>query len=455
MNNRKGNLMMHELRESDSPIVPEKPANKADVKMPVAELAEERGLAKGNALKHSKVRTQGRVALSEKLLRIRQASKKKGGQLTALYHHIYSTETLEAAFYSLKRKAAPGKDRVTWKEYEQNLACNLAVLSNRLKVGTYRPEPVERCYISKRDGRKRPIGIPVIEDKIVQKAAVLVLNQVYEEEFKNFSYGFRPERSQHNALDALNVALEKRQINWILDCDIQGFFDHLSHEWLIQFIRHRISDKRIIRLIKGWLQAGVLKEGDLQCTEEGTPQGGSISPLLANIYLHYVLDLWEIWWRKHRARGEVIIVRFADDFVVGFQYNRDAKRFWKELRIRLQKFSLNLNEQKTRLVHFGRYAKRDRAKYGKGRPETFEFLGFTHICSTSRYGHFLVIRKTSAKRMRLKLKELKQELRKRLLCCTGNRRQSTGCREMAKIRSFRPLPLFWCTLQLGETSCFL
>jgi RNA-directed DNA polymerase len=414
MENRKEKAMMYGLRESDSPIVPEKLPNKEDGKPSSAEGVEGRGLAKRNAKKHPKDRTQRRVALPEKLQRIRQASKKKGDPLTALLHHVYSTETLKEAFYSLKHKSAPGVDKVTWYAYQENLEANLTNLSERLKVGTYRPEPVERHYIPKADGRKRPIGIPVLEDKIAQKAMVLVLNQVYEEEFKNFSYGFRPGRSQHDALDALNVALEKRKINWILDCDIQGFFDHLSHAWLIRFIQHRISDKRIIRLINRWLRAGVLEEGKWLSTEEGTPQGGSISPLLANIYLHYVLDLWIAWWRKHTAQGEVIIVRYADDFVVGFQYNRDAKRFWKELRIRLQKFNLNLNEKKTRLIHFGRYAKRDRAKYGKGRPETFEFLGFTHICGRSLYGNFLVIRQTSAKRMRLKLNELKQLLRYRL-----------------------------------------
>lgn len=414
MNNRKGNLMMHEFRESDSPIVPKKQPNKTVLQRTVAEAAEERGLAKRNANKDSKVRTQSRVALPESLLRIRQTSKEKGDKFNALFHHVYSAETLKVAFFSLKRKSSAGVDQVTWHEYKEHLDANLDDLSHRLKLGTYRPEPVNRRYIPKSDGRLRPIGIPVLEDKIVQKAAVLVLNQVYEEIFKNFSYGFRPGRSQHDALDAVAVGLEKRKINWILDCDIQGFFDHLSHQWLLRFIGHRVSDKRIIRLIKDWLKAGILDEGNYHSTEEGTPQGGSISPLLANIYLHYVLDLWVTRQRKHDTKGQVIVVRYADDFIIGFQYNRDAKRFWQLLSSRLNQFGLSLNETKTRLVHFGKYATRDRAKKGMGRPETFEFLGFTHICSTSPIGRFMVIRQTNAKRMRRKLKEIKQQLRYRL-----------------------------------------
>ena len=414
MNNRKGNLIMHEFRESDSPIVLKKQPNKTDIHQTVAEAVEGRGLAKRNAEKFPKVRTQRRVALPVKLLRIRQAKRQKGEKFNALYHHVYSTENLKTAFYSLRRKTAPGKDQITWKKYEENLGNNLKRLSGKLKSGTYRPEPVERRYIPKQDGRLRPIGIPVLEDKIVQKTMVLVLNQMYEKEFRNFSYGFRPGRSQHHALDAVSYAIEKRRINWILDCDIQGFFDHLSHDWLIRFLEHEISDKRIISLINRWLRAGVLEEGILTRTESGTPQGGSISPLLANIYLHYVLDLRVAKWRNQEAKGQVIIVRYADDFVVGFQYKSEAERFWKSIASRLGQFNLHLNEKKTRLIQFGRHAQRERAKRGKGRAETFEFPGFTHICSKSPKGYFIVMRQTSAQRMRQKIREIKEQLRYRL-----------------------------------------
>jgi len=411
--------MMYELRESDSPIVSKKPANNGSSQLCFdflpAEPAEKRGLAKGNARKLPKVRTQRRVALPSCLSRIRRASKnRKGEKFTALFHHVYTEPMLKRAFYSLKRQAAPGIDEMTWNAYQSNLDANLSDLAHRLKAGTYRPHAVKRCYIPKTDGRQRPIGIPVLEDKIVEKSMVMVLIQLYEEEFLNFSHGFRPNRNPHHALDALAVSLEKRQINWILDADIQGFFDHLSHEWLITFIQHRIADKRVIKLINRWLKAGVLENNVYQQTEQGTPQGGSISPLLANIYLHYVLDLWVAWWRKHNATGDVIIVRYADDFIVGFQYHKDAIQFLQDIKKRLNKFNLKLHQQKTRLIEFGRYAAWRRAKRGQGKPETFEFLGFTHICGKFHKGHFHVVRQTSGKRLRLKLTQLKIELRQRL-----------------------------------------
>jgi group II intron reverse transcriptase/maturase len=335
-------------------------------------------------------------------------------KFTALLHHVYSIETLITAFYSLNRKAIAGVDKTTWEEYERDLARNLSDLSKRLQRGGYKPPPVERIYVPKSDGKERPIGIPTIEDKTVQKAMVMVLSQIYEVDFKNFSYGFREKRSPHDALDAVTVAIETRKINWVLDADLKGFFDCLSHDWLIKFVKHRIADKRVIRLIKRWLRAGVLDQGELKIADEGTPQGGSVSPLLANIYLHYVLDLWVEWWRSNNAKGEVFIVRYADDFVIGFQYYSDAKIFAQEIRKRLAKYNLKLNEQKTRMIQFGRFAERDRNDRDKGKPETFDFLGFTHICGKSRKGNFRVKRHTIAKRMRAKLQELKKELRNRL-----------------------------------------
>ncbi len=321
---------------------------------------------------------------------------------------------LTTSFYSLKRKAIAGVDKTTWDDYESDLEQNLSDLSGRLQKGQYKPAPVERIYVPKADGKLRPIGIPTIEDKTVQKAMGMVLSQIYEVDFRNFSYGFREKRSQHNALDAVTVALETRKINWVLDADLKGFFDCLSHDWLIKFIKHRVADKRVVRLIKRWLRAGVLDHGELKIAGEGTPQGGSISPLLANIYLHYVLDLWVDWWRKSKAQGEVVIIRYADDFIIGFQYYSDAKVFAKELRKRLSKYNLKLNEQKTRMIQFGRFAERDRNERGRGKPETFDFLGFTHICGKSKKGNFRVKRHTIAKRMRAKLKELKEELSKRM-----------------------------------------
>jgi group II intron reverse transcriptase/maturase len=419
MNNRKGNLIMHELRESDSPVVSKKRPNNGGEQLSFcfapAEGVEKRGLAKENAFKHPKVRTQRRAALQRCLDRIRRvANTRKGEPLTALYHHVYSTDTLLTSFYSLKRDSAAGVDHVTWSAYEEDLDANLTDLSHRLQLGTYRPEPVMRTFIPKAGGRLRPIGIPVLEDKIVEKAVVFVLNQVYEEEFVNFTYGFRPKRNQHQALDAVAMGIESRRINWILDADLAGFFDHLSHDWLIKFVEHRIKDRRIIRLIGRWLNAGVLEKDVYHSTDEGTPQGGSISPLLANIYLHYVLDLWVNKWRTDEATGDVIIVRYADDFIVGFQSYKDAQQFRFLLQQRLQKFNLMLNASKTRLIEFGRYAKLRRAKRGLGKPETFEFLGFTHACGRFRKGHFHVERRTSMKRLRAKLKEIKQELRYRL-----------------------------------------
>jgi group II intron reverse transcriptase/maturase len=375
---------------------------------------EGRELTKGNTIKQNRDWTQGQASLSQLLSRVRLAAERKGEKLNALWHHVYNKECLRAAYFGLKRNSASGIDQMTWSDYGENLESNLEDLSKRLRNGGFRAHPVKRVNIPKPDGRFRPIGIPVLEDKLVQKATVEVLNAVYEGEFRNFSYGFRPGRRQHDALDAVAVGIEKRKINWILDADIQGFFDALDHEMLIEFIEHRISDKRVIRHIRKWLKAGVLEEGELKTSYKGTPQGCSISPLLANIYLHYVLDLWVDSWRRRIAKGEVIIIRYADDFLVGFQYYKEAIRFKRELNSRLLKFKLKLHPQKTRLIEFGRFASKDREDRGKGRPDTFDFLGFTHICGTTKAGRFKLKRKTMSQKMRRKLAELKQEMRKRL-----------------------------------------
>jgi RNA-directed DNA polymerase len=293
---------------------------------------------------------------------------------------------------------------------------------NPLNIGMFflkresrdRARAVKRTYIPKGDGRQRPIGIPVLEDKIVQRAMVEVLNAIYEVDFMGFSYGFRPERNQHNALDAVVEAIEGKKVNWVLDLDIRGFFDAIDHEWLLKFVEHRIKDKRVIRHIRKWLNAGVIEDGQWYKTDEGTPQGGSISPLLANIYLHYVFDLWANSWRNRKASGDVIMIRFADDMVLGFQYKHEAVRFLEELKSRFRKFNLEVNTEKTSLIEFGRYAVERRKERGEGKPDTFDFLGFTHICSKSRRENFTVLRKTSAKKLRNKLAELKKTMRKRL-----------------------------------------
>jgi group II intron reverse transcriptase/maturase len=377
---------------------------------------EGRGLTKGNPLEQNASRTQSRIGAPSALERIRQAaSKDKEMRFTALFHHIYAPGALCAAYLSLKREAAPGVDGETWRHYGEALEINLQNLSHRLKQGAYRAKPVRRVYIPKADGRLRPLGVTALEDKIVQRAAVEVLNAIYETDFLGFSYGFRPKRSQHNALDALYTGLLTKKVNWVLDLDIRGFFDAISHEWLVRFIEHRIADRRVVRLIQKWLNAGVLEDGKRIRMEEGTPQGGSASPLLANIYLHYVFDLWAQAWRRKQAHGDVIVVRYADDIVVGFQNEADAKQFRVELAERFGKFSLELHPDKTRLLEFGPFAVRNRKRREEGKPETFDFLGFTHICGKKRSnGYFTVLRQTIRKRQQAKLNSVKAELRQRM-----------------------------------------
>jgi group II intron reverse transcriptase/maturase len=346
---------------------------------------------------------------------VREAARKdKKQRFTALLHHV-SIDLLRESYYSLKKKAAPGVDGMTWAEYGEDLEARLSDLHGRIQRGAYRAQPSRRTWIDKSDGRKRPLGIAALEDKIVQRAVGEVLNQIWEEDFQGFSYGFRAERGQHDALDALWVGIVRTKVGWILDLDIRSFFDKLQHNWLVQFVEHRIGDRRIVRLIQKWLRAGVVEDGKWFQTEEGSPQGSVISPILANLYLHYVLDLWVKAWRKKVARGEVIVVRYADDAVLGFQYREDAERFLEQLRERLGKFGLELHPEKTRLIQFGRYAAERREKRGEGKPETFNFLGFTHICGTNRKtGKFTVHRRTIGKRMAARLKELRVKLRQRM-----------------------------------------
>jgi RNA-directed DNA polymerase len=355
------------------------------------------------------------LGLQSALERIRQAaSRDKKLRFTGLWHHVYEVNRLRKAYYSLKRKAAPGVDGETWKHYGENLEENLRGLSDRLRRGAYRAKPVRRAYIPKTDGRQRPLGVTVLEDKIVQRATAEVMNAIYEEDFLGFSYGSRPGRSPHDALDALYAGIMTRLVSWVFEADIRGYFDAMDHGWLARFIEHRIADQRVVRHIKKWLNAGVLEDGTRTRSEEGVPQGGSISPLLANIYLHYVFDLWADRWRRKQARGEVVIVRFVDDFVVGFQYRADAERFQRELRERFRKFNLGLQDDKTRLIEFGRFAAENRKQRGDGKPETFEFLGFNHVCDMTRKGKFIVLRQTLRKRMRAKLQEIKGDLWRRL-----------------------------------------
>jgi group II intron reverse transcriptase/maturase len=340
------------------------------------------------------------------------ARKDKDARFTALLHHV-TIDRLRQAYWAIRPQAAAGVDGVTWGAYGVGLEDRLQELHGRVQRGSYRAKPSRRAYIPKADGRLRPLGIASLEDKIVQRAVVEVLNAIYEEDFLGFSYGFRPGRSQHDALDALAVGISRKKVNWILDADIRDFFSKLDQAWMRKFLEHRIADKRVLRLIDKWLAAGVIEDGSWSETPEGTPQGGSASPLLANVYLHYVLDRWAQQWRRRHARGDMIITRFADDFVAGFEHRGDARQFLHDLRERFAKFGLELHPDKTRLIEFGRFAAQHRSERGIGKPETFDFLGFTHICGTTLDGRFWLRRITIAKRMRAKLKQVKDELRRR------------------------------------------
>jgi RNA-directed DNA polymerase len=395
--------------QSDRSVVPANLPNKAVA----AEAGEEMERAKGNTASGTRPGRSAGPGVSSELDRGRQvAVRQKEARFTALLHHV-TLSRLRWAYGAISPKAAPGVDGVTWDTYGQDLEANLQDLPQRVRAGCYRAGPSRRAYIPKADGRQRPLGIATLEDKIVQRAVVEVLNAIYEADFRGFSYGFRPGRNPHQALDALAAGIYRKRVNWVLDADIRGFFGQLDRAWLVKFLQHRIADKRVLRLIGKWLAAGVIEDGEWTACDQGSPQGASVSPLLANVYLHYVLDLWAGWWRKRHARGDVIIVRWADDFIVGFEHREDAERFLAGLRGRFAKFGLELHPDKTRLIEFGRHAARNRAGRGLGKPETFDFLGFTPICAKSRNGRFWVKRVTVSKRMRAKLKEVTLQLRQR------------------------------------------
>ncbi|MDX2219713.1 MAG: group II intron reverse transcriptase/maturase [Burkholderiales bacterium] len=403
--------MMHGPEKSDLGVVAMKSVNKLGTS---AESMERRPGAKGNARGRSTCRTQCRESVQRSLQRVRQRAKQaKQERFTSLLHHV-TLELLDTAFSSLKRSAAAGIDGVMWRDYELDRASNLRSLHERLHRGTYRPKASRRQYIPKADGRLRPLGIAALEDKIVQAALVSVLNAVYEEDFVGFSYGFRPGRGQHDALDALAVGVESAKVNWVVDADIERFFDTVDHAWLLRFVAHRIGDPRVLKLIRQWLRAGVMEDGSIKETLEGTPQGAVISPLLANIYLHYVFDVWVQQWRKRHAQGRMIVVRYADDIVLGFSHEQDARRFVVALTERLASFALRLHPAKTRLLEFGRYATKNRAMLGLGKPETFTFLGFTHISGVDRVGGFQLLRHTRRDRLRATLARIKLLLTRRM-----------------------------------------
>ncbi|MFV2044795.1 MAG: group II intron reverse transcriptase/maturase [Anaerolineales bacterium] len=406
---------MHANRKSDGFVVPAKPANK-DATEASAEPTEERNPAERNADQPNSHRTPSRVKRKSRGLEgVREAARKDSKlKFSALLHHV-NVSRLTESFFDLKKTAAVGIDGVTWHGYEQNMKVNIEDLHGRIHRGAYRAKPSRRAWIPKPGGRKRPLGIASLEDKIVQQAVGKVLQSIYEQDFVGFSYGFRPGRSQHDALDALSVAISSKRVNWILDADIEGFFDAIDHEWLIEFLEHRIGDKRILRLIIKWLRAGISEDGQWTKAKVGTPQGAVISPLLSNVYLHYVFDLWIEWWRKNHCKGDVVVVRYADDFVIGFENQAEARECLEQLRTRFAKFGLKLHGGKTRLIEFGRYADERRKGRGEKRPETFDFLGFTHKCAKRRSdGKFVIHRHTNAKRMRATLLAIKDSLRKRM-----------------------------------------
>jgi group II intron reverse transcriptase/maturase len=406
---------MNDREKSDERVVPEKRPNNERAMARPAEAVEGRRSTKGNSTEETKDRTQCRATLQQALSRVREAADRyRGQQLNSLWHHCYDVDHLRSVFLDMRKDAAAGVDGATWDSYAEHLEDNLRDLSDRLARGAYRAKPVRRVYIPKPDGRQRPLGIPTMEDKLVQGITKRVLDQIYELEFLGFSYGFRPRRGAHRALDALTVAIERKKVSWVLDADIRGFFDAIDHDCLMTMIERRIGDQRVLRHIKKWLNAGVLEDGKKTQAEYGTPQGGSISPLLANIYLHYAFDRWVTEWRRTEARGEVYVVRYADDFVLGFQHQDDAQRLLEALKRRLEEFHLELHPEKTRLIEFGRFAANDRQRRGEGKPETFNFLGFTHYCGKTKAGAFKVGRKTIRARMTAKLKALKEQLRARM-----------------------------------------
>ena len=403
---------MHDCGKSDRLVVPAKPLNKTG--SPVAEVVEGRSLSKGNATGKTRAGHRAGDGGPSALDRVRDVARRdKDARFTALLHHV-DLDRLRAAYWALNPRAATGVDGVTWVDYGVELERNLRDLHARVHRGAYRARPSRRVFIPKAGGGRRPLGVAALEDKILQRAVVEVLNAIYETDFVGFSYGFRPGRSQHQALDALAVGIERKRVNWVLDADIRGFFSAIDHGWMQQFLEHRIADNRMLSLIRKWLKAGVIEDGEWSQTVRGAAQGASASPLLSNVYLHYVFDLWASQWRRRNAHGDVIIVRFADDYIVGFERREDATQFLADLRDRLAKFGLELAAEKTRLIEFGRFAAEDREARGLGKPETFNFLGFTHICAQTRKGSFQLRRVTESRRMRAKLHDVKRGVRRRM-----------------------------------------
>ena len=397
---------------SDRSIVPMKSPNKGG--QPQAEEMEGRDLAKGTPPQQNTLRAQHRVGVPSALERVRQAAKRdKNLRFTSLFHLVYPVDSLRLAYHALKHDASAGIDGVTWRSYGENLQDNLDDLSARLKRGAYHARPARRVYILKTDGRKRPLGVPALEDKVVQKAVVGVLNAIYETDFKSFSHGGRPGHRPHGALDEVYVRLNGK-VSWVLDADLRSYFDTVDHQWMMKFLEHRIADGPILRLIQKWLSAGVLEDGKVLHPEVGTPQGGVASPLLANIYLHYALDVWTQAWRRDIAQGEMYVVRYVDDFVALFQKEADARRYWHDVAERMSKFKLELHPEKTRLIQFGRFAAQNRRDTGLRKPSTFDFLGFTHICGKTRTGKFTVYRHTIRKRLQTKIAEVKTQLHVRM-----------------------------------------
>jgi group II intron reverse transcriptase/maturase len=396
------------FEESDEVVVPRKSAK---TQVTLVESMEGRTEAEGKSAARNALPAQDGAGALTFLQRIGQrARESKEEKFTTLLSHL-KVPLLKEAFKRLRKDAASGIDGVTWSEYAERLDERLLDLQDRVHRGSYHPQPVRRVFIPKGDGKTRPLGIPALEDKIVQQAARMVLEPIYEAQFIGFSYGFRPRRSQHDALDALAAAIQ-RKVSWVLDADIRSFFDTIDHGWMQRFLEHRIGDRRMVRLLMKWLHAGVMEDGKLREVEEGTPQGGIISPLLANIYLHYALDLWVLRWRKRHARGELYFVRYADDFVVCLQYEEDALAMRAALAERLAKHGLELHPDKTRVIQFGRFARKDAEREGR-KPDTFDFLGFTHIADRSRGGRFQLKRRTSRKKRKAKLAALQERMRKR------------------------------------------
>jgi RNA-directed DNA polymerase len=407
-----GNPLMYDHGKSDRLVLPAKLPNKPG--LPGAEAVEGRGLPEGNTAGEARPGRSAGLGVSSDLDRVRQVARKDGDvRFTALLHHV-TVDRLREAYRAISPDAAAGVDGVTWRDYGSDLEANLLDLHARVHRGAYRAMPTRRVFIPKPDGRLRPLGVASLEDKILQRAVVEVLHAIYEEDFLGFSYGFRPGRSQHDALDALAAGITRKKVSYVLDADISDFFTGLDQSWLVRFLEHRIADKRVLRLIQKWLRAGVIEDGEWSETEEGTAQGASVSPLLANVFLHYVFDLWADQWRRRHAHGDVILTRYADDFLVGFEHREDAERFRADLRDRFVRFGLELHPEKTRLIEFGRFAAERRQARGLRKPETFEFLGFTHICAKGKNGRFKVKRVTSKKKMRAKLKSVKAEMRRRM-----------------------------------------